>query len=186
MIWSSAKKKNLEEHRAVDNSNSNIRTYEGVPIMTVKRKSDISVVSRSKKTDDTSPSPPPPADNAQDIFRKYFEAQFAPLDLPNPRATGNSNSEEYEEEYGDSEGSEMDEQWDGVSEDESDEDVVEVVEHTDTRAADDRMDKKAFKAFMVSITPRRPTVLILTMNISECETTIILRNQDHEINGKVK
>lgn len=154
--------------------------------MTGKRKRDTFVVSRSKKTDDASPSPPPPADNAQDIFRKYFEAQFAPLDLPATRATGNSNAEEDEEEGEDSEGSEMDEQWDGVSEDESDEDVVEVVEHTDTRATDDRMDKKAFKAFMVSISRSRPTVLILNMDISECETTIILRNQDHEINRKVK
>ncbi|KAJ5191358.1 uncharacterized protein N7498_010343 [Penicillium cinerascens] len=121
--------------------------------MTGKRKRDTSVVSRSKKTGDASPSPPPPADNAQDIFRKYFEAQFAPLDLPATPATGNSNSEEDEEEDEDSEGSEMDEQWDGVSEDESDEDVVEVVEHTDTRATDDRMDKKAFKAFMSAKPP---------------------------------
>jgi hypothetical protein len=118
--------------------------------MTGKRKRDTSVVSRSNNSDDACPSPPSTADNAQDVFRKYFEAQFAPLDLPAARP-GGSNSEDEEEEDDDSAASEMDEQWDGVSEDESDEDVVEVVEHTDTRATDDRMDKKAFKAFMVSI-----------------------------------
>jgi hypothetical protein len=145
------KKSSLEEHYAVDNSNSTFWSRQMAPIMTGKRNRDTSVVSRSNNSDDASPSPPLTADNAQDVFRKYFEAQFAPLDLPATRPTGGSNSEEEEEEDDDSEGSEMDEQWDGVSDDESDEDVVEVVEHTDTRATDDRVDKKAYKAFMVSI-----------------------------------
>lgn len=119
------------------------------PSMVGKRKRDTSVVSRANKTVKASPSPPP-ADDAQDVFRKYFEAQFAPLDLPDKPSTGGSKVEEESEEDDDNEGSEMDEQWDGVSEDESDEDIVEVVEHTDIRATDDRMDKQAYKAFMVS------------------------------------
>lgn len=110
------------------------------------------MVSRSKKSEETSPPPKDNAtDNAQELMRKYFESQFEPLDLPSKPANA-SDSEEYddedEEEGDDFSGSEEDD-WDGMSEDE-DSPQVEVIEHQDAQRTDDKMDKKAYKAFMVS------------------------------------
>lgn len=120
-------------------------------IMIGKRKRETTVASRSRKTDD-SPSPPPAAaDNAQDIFRKYFESQFEPLDLPPPRPTEGLSSED-EGDEDDSDVSESEEEWGGASDedDEGEDGNVEVVEYKDTRMTPDlKMDKKARKAFMV-------------------------------------
>ncbi|KAJ5105019.1 hypothetical protein NUU61_002366 [Penicillium alfredii] len=113
--------------------------------MTGKRKRDTSVVSRTATTD--SPSPPP-ADNGQDIFRKYFEAQFEPLDLPASRTAQVAESDDENDEDKD-EASATGSDWDGLSE-ENDENPVEVVEHKEARSKPgDRMDKKARKAFML-------------------------------------
>jgi len=116
--------------------------------MVLKRKREITVVSKPKTKEDT----PPPVDNAQDVFRKLFEAQFEPLDLPAPTAkaakTSNSDDEDEEDEDSDLSGSEGD--WDGMSDISDESNQVEVVEHKDARAApQDRMDKKTWKAFMV-------------------------------------
>ncbi|CAG8407295.1 unnamed protein product [Penicillium salamii] len=116
--------------------------------MVVKRKRETTVVSKPKAKEDS----PPPVDNAQDVFRKLFEAQFEPLDLPAPTAkvakTSNSDDEdEDDDDEEDDSGSEGD--WDGMSDVSDESNQVEVVEHTDTRAAPtDRMDKKTWKAFM--------------------------------------
>ncbi|KAJ5785790.1 uncharacterized protein N7503_011002 [Penicillium pulvis] len=122
-----------------------------MPSTTGKRKRDTAVVSRSTKTKEASP---PPVDNAQDIFRKYFEAQFEPIEPPKPDADSVEDEAEIgEEELSDAEGSD----WDGISgeeEEDSDEESyeVEIVEHKDAKR-DDLMDKKARKAFMNSRPP---------------------------------
>ncbi|CAG7934256.1 unnamed protein product [Penicillium olsonii] len=114
--------------------------------MVVKRKRETTVVSKPKAKEDS----PPAVDNAQDVFRKLFEAQFEPLDLPAPtaKAAKTSNSDE-DEEDDDSDESRSEGDWDGMSDISDESNQVEVVEHTDARAAPaDRMDKKAWKAFM--------------------------------------
>lgn len=114
-----------------------------------KRKRETAVASRSHEA---SPSPTPPADNTQDIFRKYFEAQFEPLDLPASRPTENSDSEEEFDD--DSEDLELDEESEEGPEDDGEDGKVEVVEYKDARIAPDtEFDKMARKAFMVRIIP---------------------------------
>ncbi|KAJ5145949.1 uncharacterized protein N7515_000513 [Penicillium bovifimosum] len=112
--------------------------------MVLKRKRETTVVSKPKAKEDS----PPPVDNAQDIFRKLFEAQFEPLDLPNATAkpTIPDDDENEDDDGSDISGSEGD--WDGMSDMSDESNEVEVVEHTDVReAAEDRMDKKTWKAF---------------------------------------
>ena len=133
--------------------------------MVVKRKRETTVVSKPKAKEDS----PPAVDNAQDVFRKLFEAQFEPLDLPAPtaKAAKPSNSDEDEEDDdSDDSGSEGD--WDGMSDISDESNQVEVVEHTDARAAPaDRMDKKAWKAFMVGSESPNVLVPILTKGFTE-------------------
>jgi hypothetical protein len=121
--------------------------------MVLKRKRETTVISKPKAKEDT----PPLVDNAQEIFRKLFEAQFEPLDLPAPtaKATKPSDVDEDEEDDSDVSGSEGD--WDGMSDISDESNQVEVVEHTDARAApEDRMDKKTWKAFMVRARSQLP------------------------------
>ncbi|KAJ5794785.1 hypothetical protein N7457_001384 [Penicillium paradoxum] len=113
--------------------------------MVVKRKRETTVVSKPQLKEDS----PPPVDNAQDVFRRLFEAQFEPIDLPNSTAKPSDpeDKENDDDEGSDISGSEGD--WDGMSDVSEESNQVEVVEHTDTRAAPaDRMDKKTWKAFM--------------------------------------
>ncbi|KAF4764091.1 hypothetical protein N7455_010446 [Penicillium solitum] len=112
--------------------------------MVVKRKRETTVVSKPKAKEDS----PPPVDNAQDVFRRLFEAQFEPLDLPASTAKStNSDEENEDDDDSDLSGSEGD--WDGMSDISDESNQVEVVEHTDAYAApEDRMDKKTWKAFM--------------------------------------
>ncbi|KAJ6021415.1 hypothetical protein N7540_006919 [Penicillium herquei] len=113
------------------------------------RSKDTSIVSRSKKSEETTA---PPADNAQDIFRKYFEAQFQPLDLPSKSADdsdSNDDADEDDEDFEEDEDSNSEnEDWDGVSDEDEDMPQVEVVEHKDAQMTDEMMDKKARKAFL--------------------------------------
>ncbi|OQE40318.1 hypothetical protein PENCOP_c006G05973 [Penicillium coprophilum] len=114
--------------------------------MVVKRKRETTVVSKPKAKEDS----PPPVDNAQDVFRRLFEAQFEPLDLPGPtaRSTNFEEEEEGSEIGDDSDLSESEGDWDGMSDISDESNQVEVVEHTDAYAApEDRMDKKTWKAF---------------------------------------
>ncbi|KAJ5728235.1 hypothetical protein N7493_004565 [Penicillium malachiteum] len=115
-----------------------------------KRNKDTSVVSRSSKSEETTTQP---ADNAQDIFRKYFEAQFQPLDLPSKSADdsdSNDDADEDDEDFEkDDDSNPENEDWDGVSDEDEDMPQVEVVEHKDAQlTGDEIMDKKARKAFM--------------------------------------
>lgn len=117
--------------------------------MAGKRKRETAIVSRSTKTKETSP---PPASDAQDIFRKYFEAQFEPIedDVPSKRDAVESDSGDEDNFEDDDDISEPDSDWDGLSGESDEEHVVEVVEHKDASlGAKDLMDKKARKAFMV-------------------------------------
>lgn len=150
-----------------------------MPSTTGKRKRDTAVVSRSTKTKEASP---PPVDNAQDIFRKYFEAQFEPIEPPKPDDDSEEDEAEIdEEELSDVEGSD----WDGISGEEeegSDEESyeVEIVEHKDAKRDEfDLMDKKARKAFMVSA-----IVVLIHSDIVdimlEFETTFIRRSANED------
>ncbi|KAJ5958880.1 uncharacterized protein N7479_006030 [Penicillium vulpinum] len=114
--------------------------------MIVKRKRETTVASKPKTKEDS----PPPVDNAQDVFRRLFEAQFEPLDLPAPTAKStNSNEEEDEDEDDDSDMSGSEGDWDEMSDISDESNQVEVVEHTGAyMAPEDRMDKKTWKAFM--------------------------------------
>jgi hypothetical protein len=118
--------------------------------MVVKRKRDTSVVSRSKKTEDPSP---PPTDNAQDIFRKYFEAQFEPIEAAPAQPAEESESEDDDEEYDEEEDDDdmgSEDGWDGVSDDDEEDHRVEVVEHKDANENEDElMQKQLRKAFLV-------------------------------------
>lgn len=151
-----------------------------------KRKRETVVASRSTKAGDPSPSPPP-ADNAQDIFRKYFEAQFEPLDLPSRPVNESEPEANDSDSDGDSEVSISDEEgWEGVSEDEPEDNQVEVVEYKDARLDPDaRMDKKARKAFMVCISLRGLGISRSQTYTAERKTTILLR-APNEINRQVK
>ncbi|KUM62049.1 hypothetical protein ACN42_g5039 [Penicillium freii] len=113
--------------------------------MVVKRKRETTVVSKPKAKEDS----PPPVDNAQDVFRRLFEAQFEPLDLPasTAKSTNSDEDENGDDDDSDISGSEGD--WDGMSDISDESNQIEVVEHTDVYAApEDRMDKKTWKAFM--------------------------------------
>lgn len=153
-----------------------------------KRKRETVVASRSTKADGPIPSPPP-ADNAQDVFRKYFEAQFEPLDLP-ARAVSESDSEDGDSENDGDDDSEVsesgEEDWSGVSEHESEDNKVEVIEYKDARLEPDaRMDKKARKAFMVYATLSGLESCYSHAYTTECKATILLRCPD-EINRQAR
>ncbi|KKK23611.1 hypothetical protein ARAM_002852 [Aspergillus rambellii] len=151
-----------------------------------KRKRDTSVVSRSKAGDNERKSSATTNPDAHDIFRKFFEAEFQPLDLPAPKSArvDESDSEENEDNY-DSQGSgsesesELELEWDGltdeededeeeeeVDEDEDDEVEVEVVEYLAPSKAGNLMDKKARKAFMTAKPPSLSTEAKTTTNRS--------------------
>lgn len=123
--------------------------------MVGKRKRDTSVVSRATKTEDE--DPPTTADvSPHDVFRRYFEAQFQPLELPggpvarNTEEGESAGDEDEDEDEGADEESDSGSEWSGISETKTGNNKVEVVEHKDSSTkADDITDKKARKAFMV-------------------------------------
>jgi hypothetical protein len=77
--------------------------------------------------------------DAQELFRRHFEAKFKPL--PVVKKVGTVVEEVPVDE------SEEDSDWDGISDD--GEGVVEVVEHTDAQSRIALMSKEELKAFMV-------------------------------------
>ncbi|KAF7596295.1 hypothetical protein BBP40_002439 [Aspergillus hancockii] len=122
--------------------------------MAGKRKRDTHVVSRStrSKEEEATTTPTTNDTSSNDIFRKFFEAQFQPLEVPGGHVT---RVEESEDEHG-TEVSEEDDsgsEWTGLS-GANGEDEVEVVEHRDSSVAtEDPMDKRARKAFMTAKPP---------------------------------
>jgi hypothetical protein len=81
--------------------------------------------------------------DAQEIFRRHFEAQFKPL--PATQKSLKPADEELEDE------SEDDSDWDGISDEE--ENAVQVVEHTEAQARTAAMSKEELKSFMVFAIP---------------------------------
>ncbi|EAL91977.1 hypothetical protein KXW98_007036 [Aspergillus fumigatus] len=120
-----------------------------------KRKRDTAVVSRSSKTEDEDQTPTVPDTSlAHDLFRKFFEAQFEPLELPGGQISREQESQEDGQGYSD--GSEPESEWDGVSEEEGNR--VEVVEYQDKITKEKEiLDKKARKAFMTAKPPTLST-----------------------------
>ena len=107
------------------------------------------MVSRStaKKEED---APPAVADtSAHDVFRKFFEAQFEPIEAPEETVGDESDAQEEDDNEEDS-GSETGSEWSGVS-GEDEEGKVEVVEHRDASSNEHLANKKARKAFMVCL-----------------------------------
>jgi hypothetical protein len=140
--------------------------------MVGKRKRETAVVSRSTKPKEASPEP---ANNVQDVFRKYFEAQFEPIetDVPSKRDAEEPQSGDEDIIEDDDEISGPDSDWDGLSGESDEENVVEIVEHKDTSlGADDLMDKKARKAFMVEFHSLLYSGHQLNTVTTECETPI--------------
>ncbi|KAM0286252.1 hypothetical protein ACHAQH_000980 [Verticillium albo-atrum] len=88
-------------------------------------------------------------EEAQAIFRRHFEAQFAPLPEAKKSKVVEAEAEEILE-YD----AEVDSDWDGVSDDEQ-ENAIEVVDHTDAKPHDPTagMTKRQLKAFMSSRPP---------------------------------
>jgi len=83
----------------------------------------------------------PPDLDAQEIFRRHFEAQFKPLPVLRKAAKVVEEAEEDDSEEGPS--------WNGLSEDEGN--GVQVVEHTDAQSPMAAMSKDELKAFMVCL-----------------------------------
>lgn len=124
-----------------------------------KRKRDTSVVSRSTKAEDEDTPTTTDVSSPHDVFRRYFEAQFQPLELPGGPVAGNTedkesaeDEDEDEDESADSD-SDSGSEWSGISETKTGSNKVEVIEHKGSSIkADDITDKKARKAFMVCTT----------------------------------
>ncbi|RAH40865.1 uncharacterized protein BO95DRAFT_281664 [Aspergillus brunneoviolaceus CBS 621.78] len=115
-----------------------------------KRKRGTAVVSRATTSDDEA-TPQTTTESSQDIFRKFFEAQFQPLDVPGGQVSRRDDSEDESDEE-DLEASDAESDWDGMSGDEEEPEEVEVIEHRDVKSQD-LMDKKARKAFMTAKPP---------------------------------
>ncbi|KAL2814635.1 hypothetical protein BJX63DRAFT_195928 [Aspergillus granulosus] len=132
-----------------------------------KRKRDTSVVSRSKrdkKEQTREESPTATETNAQDIFRKFFEAQFEPLEAQGHSTTSDESDSESDHGSEDPEDSGSESEWSGIEGENSDENApVEVVDYTaPSKKTDPLMDKRARKAFMTAKPPSLATELAST------------------------
>ena len=85
--------------------------------------------------------------DAQEIFRRHFEAQFKPLPVVKKDIVMEETPQEESEEDSD---------WDGISDGEAD--GVQVVEHTDALSRMAAMSKEELKSFMVFLRNRRYTI----------------------------
>jgi hypothetical protein len=144
-----------------------------------KRKRETAVVSRPSKTEDEEQTPSVADTSSHDLFRKFFEAQFGPLELPGGPINREQESQEDEEDYSD--GSESGSDWDVVSEDDEG-NQVEVVEYQDRTTKDKEiLDKKARKAFMVCFRMGiKITVIILSStNLPDRKATFIVYGVDN-------
>ncbi|KAL4734891.1 hypothetical protein BDV11DRAFT_45195 [Aspergillus similis] len=125
--------------------------------MVGKRKRDSSEVPRLEKSGSHQETPAATESSAQDIFRKFFEAQFQPLEVKGANTAKNeSDSESNDNEYdGHSQEDESasESEWSGI-EGQEENTPVEVVEYqASSRHTGDLMDKKARKAFMTAKPP---------------------------------
>ncbi|KAL4807821.1 hypothetical protein BDV18DRAFT_108799 [Aspergillus unguis] len=109
--------------------------------------------------------------SAQDRLRKFFEAQFQPLEVKSSTTQDEPESESEEDgdhdgESGEESDSEAGSEWSGLDGEENT--PVEVVEYSaPSRMGSDMMDKKARKAFMTAKPPSFSTELNPTTNSSK-------------------
>ncbi|KAE8145238.1 hypothetical protein BDV25DRAFT_165088 [Aspergillus avenaceus] len=130
--------------------------------MVGKRKRDAHVVSRPTTSDKEVTPTSTANDNSHDIFRKFFEAQFEPLEVPGGSIARDGESENDSDTDSNVE-SDSGLEWTGISEEADEDNRVEVVEHLDSTLAEGPMDKKARKAFMTAKPPSfstKPAVAI--------------------------
>ncbi|CBF86546.1 hypothetical protein AN2292.2 [Aspergillus nidulans FGSC A4] len=125
--------------------------------MVGKRKRDTSEVSGSEKGGGQQETPATAESSAQDIFRKFFEAQFQPLEVKRVNTAKNESDSEYTDNEHDGNSQEDDSasesEWSGIEEQEENT-PVEVVEYqAPSRSPEDLIDKKARKAFMTAKPP---------------------------------
>lgn len=121
------------------------------------------MVSRAKKANNREEPPEKTTteqQSAQDIFRKFFEAQFEPLEVKET-STAQDESESESDDDGENDGcadsksvSESESEWSGIDGVETENTPVEVVEYqAPSRGLDNLIDKKARKAFMTAKPP---------------------------------
>ena len=98
-------------------------------------------------------------DHVQALFRKAFEAKFAPLDGPvkKQRVERKAVVEEKSEEDEEDDGEESD--WSGISSDCDSGPTVQVVEYTSTRSKSDTASKSEYRAYMVWNPPDRKSIV---------------------------
>lgn len=128
--------------------------------MVGKRKRETTVVSRETSDAKESATAARQPQDAQEALRKYFEAHFEPIESLQVANGADSDSEtivssdndegEEEEEEEEDEGEENSE-WDGISDDESENTGPEVVDHSIRAPAIEITDKDAKKSFMVGL-----------------------------------
>lgn len=121
--------------------------------MAGKRKRDSAVVSRSTAAEDKEPASTTPIDtHSHDVFRKFFEAQFQPIEPPKGQLERDGKEGTEESDENDSEESESGSEWGGLSGEDDGDSKVEVVEHRALSSRNgEELDKKARKAFMVCL-----------------------------------
>lgn len=113
--------------------------------MVGKRKREYSVVNRDDATASSGSGQAAPSNAAQDVFRRYFEARFEPIEQPGQSPP----TQELASDSSETGSSDAESEWDGLSgEDESDA-GVEVVDYARADRADGPVDKKIRQAFMV-------------------------------------
>ncbi|KAL4770784.1 hypothetical protein BDW60DRAFT_75689 [Aspergillus nidulans var. acristatus] len=125
--------------------------------MVGKRKRDTSEVSGSEKGGSRQETQAEIESSAQDIFRKFFEAQFQPLGVKRVNTAKNESDLEYTDSEYDGHSQEdesaSESERSGIEEQEENT-PVEVVEYrAPSRSTGDLIDKKARKAFMTAKPP---------------------------------
>jgi hypothetical protein len=141
----------------LDSHNNLIQFDYNMTTMLGKRKREIVKVSKrqieTQRNQESAESDTDSID-AQEIFRRHFEAQYAPLpEVPKKVKIVQPTTDDESEEETD---------WDGISDDENG--GVQVIEHTDAQLRMAAMSKEQLKSFMV-----RTRILPLDLSDSNAE-----------------
>lgn len=117
-------------------------------MMLGKRKRETQVVSKRNQEIGEQESNATPTIDSSDIFRRHFEASFAPL--PEQRVSEGVDDSKEDVEFSEQESGVS--EWSGLSESDSDLPVVEVVDHAIAESGiDDEIHRARQKAFMVRL-----------------------------------
>ena len=114
-----------------------------------KRKRDVKVARRASAESEQGPTNSADASNHdQDLFRRYFESTFEPLEKVDVRGSPQAVSEDEDDEISLDDESD----WAGLSDEEANITAVHVVEHRDlSKDSEDHEDaRQHYKSFMVS------------------------------------